>query len=162
MQYFYPNMTIKKFKLLFTPFALLVLVSCTEQNESKAQYADVLEVEVSGTENNFTFSVTIRSPDTGCEQFADWWEVITPDGQLIYRRILLHSHVNEQPFSRSGGPVNIDTQKKVIVRAHMNKTGYGGLAMQGTVKDEFLKMELASDFAVSLEKTKPLPTGCAF
>jgi len=155
-------MIFKELILIFAPFFILLGVSCSEQNESKAQYADVMEVEASGSENNFTFSVTIRSPDTGCEQFADWWEVITTDGQLIYRRILLHSHVNEQPFTRNGGPVNIDNTQEVIIRAHMNNAGYGGIALKGTVNGGFLEIELARDFASVLEKTQPLPTGCAF
>jgi hypothetical protein len=48
--------------------------------------ADVTAVRVSGAPGAYTFSVTLSSPDTGCDQYADWWEVITPDGELVYRR----------------------------------------------------------------------------
>jgi len=85
--------------------------------------ADVLSVEVTGSPNAYQFSVKIASPDTGCEQYADWWEVLSEDGQLLYRRILLHSHVNEQPFVRSGGPVNIPLfQRDVIFNPHTRLT----------------------------------------
>ena len=46
--------------------------------------AQVLKVEVTGQSNNYTLAVTISSPDTGCDRYADWWEVITPEGELLY------------------------------------------------------------------------------
>jgi hypothetical protein len=141
---------------------LFYVLSCTDSSETRAQYAEVMCVEVSGDEQNYSFSVTLKSPDTGCEQFADWWEVITPEGDLIYRRILLHSHVKEQPFTRSGGPVEIEKNQELIIRAHMNTSGYGSVAMRGSVADGFKKVILTRDFASSLEKKAPLPTGCAF
>lgn len=45
---------------------------------------------------------------------------MSTDGKLLYRRVLLHSHVDEQPFTRSGGPVPIQTDSVVWVRAHMD------------------------------------------
>jgi hypothetical protein len=122
----------------------------------------VFSVDVSGSENAYQFAVAIRSPDTGCEQYADWWEVVSPDGDLLYRRILLHSHVNEQPFKRSGGPVAIGSDTVVIVRAHMHPHGYGGLALQGSVAGGFNAVQLEPDFAAGLEQLEPLPTGCNF
>jgi len=124
--------------------------------------ADVLSVAVSGAANTYQFSVEIRSPDTGCEQYADWWEVITEDGELIYRRILAHSHVSEQPFRRSGGPATIDADTIVIVRAHMHPDGYGGRAFQGSVAAGFEVVQLETGFAAGLEEVGPLPSGCGF
>ena len=66
--------------------------------------ASVTAFSVIGYPGTYTFDVTVRSPDIGCEGYADWWEVVSTDGDLLYRRVLLHSHVDEQPFSRSGGP----------------------------------------------------------
>ena len=63
--------------------------------EDVSSLASVTEISWTGEEHNYTFSVTLRSPDTGCEQYADWWEIIDLEGNLIYRRILGHSHVNE-------------------------------------------------------------------
>lgn len=143
----------------------LLFVSCTSiDNDQPLQekQADVQKVSVSGAENSYRFSVTIASPDTGCDQYADWWEVVSESGDLIYRRILLHSHVNEQPFTRSGGTVKIKKDQVVWVRAHMNNSGYGGAAMKGSVEDGFETTDFPSDFAEGLDQVSPLPNGCNF
>jgi len=124
--------------------------------------AKITEATVSGMANNYTFNVTIESPDLGCEQYADWWEVVGMDSVLLYRRILTHSHVDEQPFTRSGGPVPIDENKEVIVRAHINNLGYGIQIFKGTVGNGFKVDSLPNDFAIGLDTLSPLPTGCAF
>jgi hypothetical protein len=124
--------------------------------------AEVGSVSVTGQPGAFNFSVEISSPDQGCDQYADWWEVITPDGELIYRRVLLHSHVDEQPFSRSGGPVPIEEQEIVLIRAHMHPGGYGNQAMQGSPGLGFEPIELSPEFAADLSEIPPLPEDCAF
>lgn len=131
-------------------------------NYSGEILADVISVEVSGNEGAYKFTVGINSPDTGCNQYADWWEVISEDGVLIYRRILLHSHVDEQPFIRSGGAVAISPDSIVWVRAHMHPGGYGGAAFRGSVQAGFSIAELAPDYAAELAENAPLPDGCAF
>ncbi|MBU2972778.1 hypothetical protein [Zobellia sp. B3R18] len=124
--------------------------------------AGVIEIEVSGEENAYTFNTTVISPDTGCDQYADWWEVIDLKGNLIYRRILTHSHVDEQPFSRSGASIPLAEDTQVYVRVHMNSLGYASEVQKGSVENGFMKAELDSEFAKELEKVEPLPTGCAF
>ena len=131
-------------------------------DEEMEIHADVISVKTSGSSNTYQFSVEISSPDTGCEQYADWWEVLSEDGELIYRRILLHSHVNDQPFTRSGGPVNIGEDTIVIIRAHMNITGYGGAVITGSIKSGFVYTDLPIDFSPEVEKLAPLPSGCNF
>ncbi|MEM8939752.1 MAG: hypothetical protein AAGC64_10440 [Bacteroidota bacterium] len=132
------------------------------QKTQDERYADVLNVTISGKELQYTFSVTISSPDTGCEQYADWWEVISESGELVYRRVLLHSHVNEQPFTRSGGKVPIKEDQIVWIRAHMNNLGYGGKTIKGSVTDGFVPTEPPKGFAANLEQVQPLPSGCGF
>jgi hypothetical protein len=125
-------------------------------------FADVLSADVNGEPGAYQFNVEIASPDSGCENYADWWEVITEDGQLVYRRILLHSHVDEQPFTRSGGPVPVDPDVVLWVRAHMNTTGYGGLVLRGSPRGGFIPAELDPARFSDLERAPPQPDGCAF
>lgn len=124
--------------------------------------ADVIAVQASGQPGVYQFNVTVRSSDSGCKQYADWWEVVSEDGKLLYRRVLLHSHVDEQPFTRSGGPVPIDPDTVVWVRAHMNTGGYGGSAFKGSVRAGFKQVALEVGFASGLAKHPPLPDGCDF
>ena len=132
------------------------------EGPSVVVYADVVAVEVSGAAGAYQFAVTVSSADTGCEQYADWWEVVSEDGsELLYRRILTHSHVDEQPFIRSGGPVDLEGDA-VVVRAHMSTGGYGGAALRGSVEGGFEVFEPALSFGAALGSVEPLPDGCAF
>lgn len=98
----------------------------------------------------------------GCARYADWWEVLTEDGQLVYRRILAHSHTDEQPFARSGGPVAATRTQRLVVRAHMSVGGYGGQAFSGTVAQGLEASALAPTFAADVADAPPQPDGCAF
>ena len=124
--------------------------------------ADVISVAVSGNPGAYQFRVEISSPDEGCGQYADWWEVLSQDGELLYRRILTHSHVNEQPFTRSGGPVVVGVDEVVIVRAHMHPGGFGRQAMKGSAQTGFEEMTLESGFAAGVDADPPQPEGCDF
>lgn len=132
------------------------------QKKDSLPMATILNVTTQGTPQNYTFSVEVSSPDTGCEQYANWWEIITEDGVLIYRRILGHSHVNEQPFLRSGGAVAISENQVVLIRAHLNTTGYGTSVFKGSVSKGFTKSVMPKNFATNLANQQPLPRNCAF
>ena len=124
--------------------------------------AQVIEVTISGESNAYTINTTISSPDKGCDLYADWWEIIDLEGNLIYRRILTHSHVEEQPFTRSGSNIPLKNEDEVYIRVHMNTTGYASAVQKGSIVNGFSAAELSSDFAKGLEKVAPLPNGCAF
>lgn len=128
-----------------------------------ASEASITRVSFTGEPSAYTFSVEISSPDTGCNQYANWWEIISENGStLIYRRILGHSHVNEQPFTRSGGLVDVKATDVVIVRAHMNTSGYGKVAYKGSISNGFTEEVLPENFSSSLALEQPLPSNCAF
>lgn len=124
--------------------------------------AQVKNISVTSKDKGYTFDVTIESPDTGCDQYADWWEIVDTDGNLVYRRILDHSHVTEQPFTRSGENIELTETKEVYVRMHMNNSGYASQAQKGSVVNGFQATELDVEFAKDLEKEAPQPDGCAF
>lgn len=160
---------MKKYLFYVLP-VLIYLGACKEANQLELtsdvtidiEKASIVSVSATGTANNYTFNVGIKSTETGCDQYANWWEVISDEGELLYRRILAHSHVNEQPFVRSGGIIDISENQIVMVRAHMNTSGYGSDIFKGSVSQGFTKTTLASDFANELVNQAPLPDGCAF
>jgi hypothetical protein len=133
-----------------------------EPSETNTGLAAVTNVTVSEEDGQFTFSVTIASPDLGCNQYANWWEIIDLDGNLIYRRILGHSHVNEQPFTRSGVATGVMNTTEIYIRAHMNTTGYGNVVFRGSVESGFSSTNLDSVFAENLDEVAPLPGNCVF
>lgn len=100
-----------------------------------AANADVTHVRaVQGSNEAWTFYVTVSHPDTGWEDYADGWDVVTPDGTVLkpdpdspFTRLLLHPHVDEQPFTRSQGNIQIPAGvTQVTVRAHDLVDGFGG------------------------------------
>jgi hypothetical protein len=121
----------------------------------------VLRVAAKGKPGAYALAVTVQSPDRGCDHYADWWEVVSPDGRLLFRRVLMHSHPDEQPFTRPGGPVPISAQETVVVRAHFHPTGYGGAVLRGSVATGFAAWpEAPPAFAAELAREQPLPTEC--
>ena len=160
-----------RIEFTYAIFTGIVLLACASDDVSSdnsrppaqsGNEAEVAQVAVSGQPSAYQFSVTINSPDTGCDQYADWWEVVSEEGELIYRRVLLHSHVDEQPFTRSGGAVVIEDDETVWVRVHMNPIGYSTQAMKGTVNRGFVAMQTPNGFAENLSSEEPLPSGCNF
>jgi hypothetical protein len=130
------------------------------QTAGGAGNADVLHVRAvqaadpstgSGQGGSWTFHVTVAHPDTGWEDYADGWDVVTPDGEVLkpdpsspFTRLLLHPHENEQPFTRSqSGIVVPEGVTEVRVRAHDLVDGYGG---REVVVD--LTVESGPDFEV--------------
>ena len=96
--------------------------------------ADVIDVRArQGASGAYTFLVTVQHDDTGWDHYADKWEIIGPDGSVLATRVLMHPHVEEQPFSRSLSGVKIPQGvQSVTVRAHDKVHGWGGKSM--TVK----------------------------
>lgn len=138
-------------------------LSSTSTTAAQTSLADVVGVSTTGSAGAYTFSVTVQSPDLGCDQYAQSWEVIDSAGTtLYYRRILMHSHVDEQPFTRSGGPVALQADDQVIVRATMSPGGLGGQAMSGSVADGFSVTQLAPNFGAALTQEGPQAEACAF
>jgi hypothetical protein len=141
---------------------IMLFVLFISMIEAKSPQANVTAVNTKGGENSYHFSVTLESDETGCEQYANWWEVLSDKGNLLYRRILIHSHPNQQPFTRSGGYVKINQKDIVYVRAHMNKLGYVGDVFKGSVENGFKKIEEIPNFNEKIETEAPLPIGCLY
>lgn len=90
--------------------------------------ADVIAVDAKkSADNSYRFSVTVKHADEGWDHYADKWDVVDPDGNVLGTRILAHPHVNEQPFTRSLSDIKIPNGVRyVIIRAHDSVHQYGG------------------------------------
>ena len=113
-----------------TVFLIAAIVVCGANlvGVALAGEADVVKVraaqEGAGT---WRFDVTVAHADAGWNHYADRWDVLSPDGAVMGERVLLHPHVNEQPFTRSlRGVVIPEYMEKVTVRAHDSVHELGG------------------------------------
>ncbi len=81
-------------------------------------------------DGRYRIRVTVRHADTGWEHYADRFEILDGQGNLLGTRVLHHPHVDEQPFTRRLDNVLIPAGiKRVTVRAHDSQHGYGGRTM---------------------------------
>ena len=119
------------FKFTATAF-LTAAVMFGAPLQAMAGEASVLRVKAKETsENIWSFAVTVRHKDKGWKHYADNWEILSPDGDIIATRVLAHPHVDEQPFRRSLSGVKIpDGLTQVIIRAHDSVHGYGSAQMR--------------------------------
>ncbi len=113
----------------------IAVLGCVHREGGAGANADVTHVRaVESPDGTWTFYVTVEHPDTGWEDYADGWDVVTPEGEVLkpdpeseFTRTLLHPHVDEQPFTRSqSGIVIPEDVTEVRVRAHDIVDGYGG------------------------------------
>ena len=89
--------------------------------------ADVVAVEaIQEGPEQWVFAVTVRHDDRDPGHWADWWRVRTPEGRELGRRVLLHSHVDEQPFTREERIRVPRDVSVVVVEAHDRVHGLGG------------------------------------
>jgi len=111
---------------------LLTLSGATAAGE-----AHIVEVDhTCDATRTCVFSVTVRHADEGWDHYADKWEVLGPDGEVLGVRELAHPHVSEQPFTRSLRGVKIPAGvKKVTLRAHDSVHGYGGGVLTVTIPE---------------------------
>jgi hypothetical protein len=109
---------------IFVCTMILVLSSFTS---SIAGEADVLEVRIApNNDNGLQVSATIQHADEGWQHYADKWEIVDMEGNLLDTRVLLHPH-SPEPFTRSLSHAKIPSHvKKIRVRAHDSVHGYGG------------------------------------
>ena len=91
-----------------------------------ADDAVIESVTAKGSGGVWSFSVTLSHGDTGWDDYADGWRVVLADGTVLGTRVLHHPHVNEQPFTRSLGGVEIPGGvAEVFIEARTNVDGWG-------------------------------------
>ena len=78
-------------------------------------------------DGSWRFQVTLKHADAGWEHYADRWEILDKDGNILATRELAHPHVNEQPFTRGLSQVRIPKNtKSLTIRGHDKVHEYGG------------------------------------
>lgn len=119
-------------------FATEFDVNTYEPSLDFAQVTNVVAIQrKTGT---WCFDTSVRHHDQGWEHYADRWEVLDLEGNVLGYRTLGHPHDNEQPFTRSRCKIDIPANmSKVIVRAKCNKHGFGGKAMLVSIKTKSVK-----------------------
>ncbi|MFD0917919.1 hypothetical protein ACFQ14_16050 [Pseudahrensia aquimaris] len=102
-----------------------------------AEGADVVGVsKVQASDGSWRFRVTVAHGDEGWEHYANSWQVLAPNGQVIATRVLAHPHVEEQPFTRNkSGIVIPEGVDEVIVRAGDSVHGFSGKTMRVKLSD---------------------------
>ena len=135
--------TVQLFILLLTG---IIFQACSSQSNSfkitedlilpmNSANADVTYVKSVQSDNgSWTFYVTLSHPDTSWEDYLNGWDVVTEDGTILkpnpdspFTRLLLHPHVDEQPFTRSQSSIEIPAGATIVtVRANDLVDGFGG------------------------------------
>ena len=100
----------------------IVLPSTVQADEP--EIVDVLITKETASGKR-VFEVSILHNDTGVEHYATDYQVLTLDGKLITNRVLLHPHVNEQPFTRNTSGKIPKGVTEVLVRARDKVHGFG-------------------------------------
>ena len=114
---------------------LVLLIAAIPVLTASAGPADVLSADIQrDADGTYTISVEVEHDDDGWDHYADAWDVLGPDGDILATRKLAHPHVNEQPFIRSKSGIAIpENIAEVTIRAHDLEHGYGGKTLTVTV-----------------------------
>lgn len=148
-----------------------LLTTFAEFNHPQLIKAPVVLLDELKVESD-VLTVMIQSFDQDCQNYTDWWEVITPQGDLIAREIIKDVHSESASFSSQLSIAGLDPQQDIIIRAHFSGSydrsrstaSYSDQALQGTLDSGLTSIRLSKDFASQLAKVEPLPTGklCSF
>jgi hypothetical protein len=72
------------YNFFFIPVILLL------SSPAFAGQAKIVDVEVTNNNDSYRFDVTLRHDDAGWDHYADGWEVLSPDGKVLGKRVLAH------------------------------------------------------------------------
>jgi len=103
--------------------SLLLLLGCPF-----ATLADEVKIEHTVFQKRgdaWTVETTLRHGDTGWDHYADIWRLVDDAGKELGKRVLLHPHENEQPFTRSLHGITIPSDTQIVyVEAHDTVHGW--------------------------------------
>jgi len=114
-------MTHSKRNTLAAGLMLLAVVNTADAGKVKILAAEF----TSSGDNQWSVSVTLKHNDTGWNHYADNWQVVDGEGNVLGDRVLYHPHVGEQPFTRSLDNVKIpEGTTTVYIKAHDKVHGW--------------------------------------
>ena len=109
-----------KYQWLISAFIALVMTTPLFANE-----VEIVKTHFRKSGDAWHVSVTLRHNDTGWEHYADAWQVVNSEGDVLGKRILYHPHENEQPFTRSLSDVKVPAGMHIVyVEAHDKVHGW--------------------------------------
>jgi len=123
------TLTRQTILLMGTFLSVVVLTLATTANLSAGE-ADVVNVTIHKIgRDKFTINATLVHADTGWDHYANRWEVLDTDANILGTRVLHHPHVDEQPFTRSLTLEIPRSVTEVIIRAGDSEHDIGGKEM---------------------------------
>jgi len=116
-------------KPLFLSFLLGSLLMCNSL--TLADQVKVVDVDIKPQgAQGYLFHVTLLHADKGWDHYANRWEILDTEGNILATRTLHHPHINEQPFTRSLSTTLPSDIKTVIIRGHDSVHQYKGNHME--------------------------------
>jgi hypothetical protein len=106
---------------LMIGFFTLVVFNVANADEVKILAADIYR----SNDNSWLIKVTLEHNDTGWGHYADNWQVVDNEGNVLGDRVLQHPHVKEQPFTRDLAGVKVpDGVTTIFIKAHDKVHGW--------------------------------------
>jgi hypothetical protein len=135
-------------QLLLYKYCLPVLVLLLGVHPAHGQKRCAHVVDATATQNakdgTWTIWATVSSTETGINKYADEWRVEDPDGNILGTKVLLHPHVDEQPFTRSLPGVEIPANISVVtIAAQDSVLGYCGDTFELSIASETVPASVA-------------------
>lgn len=110
---------------------LAAIMLCLTTLPVQAGEADIVDARITALgDGRYRIDATVLHEDTGWDHYADRWDVLTAEGELLGSRELAHPHVNEQPFTRSLTLTLPEGTATVILQAHDSVHGLGGKTLE--------------------------------
>jgi hypothetical protein len=107
-----------------------------DAEDGEQRYPDVVDAELEAAEDVWRLSATLSSPYDTPERYADAFRALTPDGEELGVRELLHDHADEQPFTRTLEQLEIpEGVEEIVVEGRDLEHGWGGETVTVRVPD---------------------------
>lgn len=121
------NSPLRKLSIL----TALTVSLFSASNLASAGKADVVKVTYHKlSSGNYNFHVSIQHDDSGWDHYANRWEILDLQGNILAVRDLRHPQLDKDTYQKTKNNIEIpEGIRTVQVRAHDIMHGYGGHVM---------------------------------